>query len=66
MVFTTPHDKADKHKSWHRFARGGCAYCGWHCEDCPKGVATCKCVQRADGLLKQENSGISDSWYEEG
>lgn len=44
MVWTTPPDKADMHKSWHSFEKGLCLYCGWYCADCPVGVATCKCT----------------------
>jgi hypothetical protein len=72
MVWTTPSIKADQHESWHVFRRGGCGYCGWHCDDCPNDVATCKCKaskeetaeKRADELLNLENRGITDSWLE--
>jgi len=68
MTLTTPANKASEHKSWHVFRRGGCLYCGWHCDDCPNDVATCKCTftkeERADEILKLENSGITDSWLE--
>jgi hypothetical protein len=62
---TTPVNLSDKHKSWHKFMRGLCAYCGWHCDDCPIGVATCRCdgsQERADYRLEQENSGTTDDW----
>lgn len=42
-VRTTPPERADAHRSWHEFERGWCLWCGWHCADCPKDVATCKC-----------------------
>lgn len=75
MVRTTPIEKSDQHKDWHVFIPSGlCLYCGWHCDDCPLDVATCKCVSvvkkddtpeaRADKLLKAENSGITDSWQD--
>lgn len=68
MVMTTPKDKSDEHKSWHKFDRGMCLYCGWYCINCPVGVATCKCSppeKRADRILEEENSGRSDSWRED-
>lgn len=59
-----------KHKSWHVFRRGGCLYCGWHCDDCPIDVATCKCKpviteEDADQILKEENMGLTDYWRED-
>jgi hypothetical protein len=66
MVWTTPLAAADKHKSWHVFRRGGCGNCGWHCDDCPMDVATCKCKTDkeilADKRLNEENSGLTDNW----
>lgn len=62
---TTPVERSDDHKSWHHFMRGGCHGCGYNCDDCPKGVATCKCdgsVSRANYRLAQENLGLTDSW----
>lgn len=45
MVWTTPVERKNEHKKWHNsWIRGGCLNCGWYCEDCPIGVATCKCV----------------------
>ncbi len=45
MVWTTPVERKDEHKKWHSdWLRGGCGYCGYYCNDCPVGVATCKCV----------------------
>lgn len=32
------------HKRHHRYEGGGCGYCGFHCIDCPPGVAVCKCT----------------------
>jgi hypothetical protein len=69
---TTPRDRTDEYKHWHKFLKGMCLYCGWFCIDCPKDVATCKCnppkamsqEERADQLLRLENSGITDSWSE--
>ena len=68
MVRTTQFEKTPLHETWHRFFRGGCFYCGYHCDDCPVDVATCKCKpgvtkeELADMRLKQENLGIEDSW----
>ena len=69
MVHTTPIEKGILHESWHVFIRGMCLYCGWHCDDCPVGVATCKCPPTADEViiladrrLKEESTGITDSW----
>lgn len=45
MTWTTPASRKSEHRQWHRFIKGGCAYCGWGCEDCPEGVATCKCPE---------------------
>lgn len=45
MVCTTPPNRASEHKTWHRFERGLCLYCGWYCADCPNDVATCKCEE---------------------
>jgi hypothetical protein len=69
MVSTSPASRSFEHKSWHKFEKGLCLYCGWHCEDCPKDVATCKCKpviteKHADALLATENSGVEDSWLE--
>jgi len=66
MTWTTPLDRSNEHKSWHVFTRGGCSACGWHCDDCPIGVATCKCKiskeARADELLKKETIGLTNYW----
>jgi hypothetical protein len=68
MVWTTPPNRANEHKSWHQFVRGGCLWCHYGCDDCPNGVATCKCKvskeERADELLNKENIGITNSWRE--
>lgn len=50
MTWTTPIAKKDEHKSWHKFERGGCLYCGWQCIDCPNDVATCKCKVTTEKL----------------
>jgi len=64
MVWTTPISRKNEHQSWHVFRRGGCLYCGYHCDDCPIGVATCKCtpISIADKILAQENAGITSNW----
>jgi len=31
------------HRNWHEWQRGGCMWCGFHCSDCPIGIAMCKC-----------------------
>lgn len=68
MVWTTPQSKKDEHKSWHVFVRGLCLYCGWHCDDCPIGVATCKCTgpatEVADRRLLEENRKITSDWMD--
>lgn len=46
MVWTTPEARSSEHKKYHKFSRGGCLYCGWHCIDCPNDVATCKCIPK--------------------
>ena len=69
MVHTTPIHRRIEHQVWHRFEKGMCSVCGWHCIDCPKGVATCKCKpskeeleKLADIRLQEENNGLTDSW----
>jgi hypothetical protein len=62
---TTSVEKSSEHRTWHKFRRGGCDDCGWHCEGCSKGVATCKCdgsIARADYLLMKETIGLTNYW----
>lgn len=66
MAWTTPVERSSEHKSWHTFLRGMCPHCDWHCDDCPAGVATCKCnfskEALADQRMREELLGITDSW----
>jgi hypothetical protein len=68
MVKVTPTHRTLEHKFWHEFDRGMCLNCGWHCRDCPVGVATCKCKpvltkeELADLRLKEATLDDMDKW----
>ena len=42
------------HLSWHRLRKGMCLTCGYHCIDCPKGVASCKCTPKAPHTFDED------------
>lgn len=62
MTFTTPKTRASEHKTWHSFRKGGgCMYCGFGCDDCPLGVATCKCEFEDGKSVPRKHEDFSDS-----
>lgn len=42
------------HKYWHRYQKGMCLYCGYHCIDCPNDVASCKCTPKREHVFTDE------------
>lgn len=43
----------------HKYRRGGCQTCGYHCIDCPVGIPACKCTP----VIKKPEHKITDKCY---